>query len=129
MVNNMRIERAISLVETFQKYAANTYMNADRFRWTSAFISECLEYNMWVNKEYKKMPRWAQSEVSGYIKALSDRHWKLVEYSYLVDNKRVVIKTDEWYKADLDKVDTKTGCYVYKDLPTKYFTKPTKEQA
>lgn len=127
----MRTETVGRLERQFVNDVENIYNNAARFGWADSFIIEALKKNIYENPDFKRIPRYAQSFVFGAIHLLRQQHWKLVAYSYEIDGTRYLICEEAYRKFSPREVHEKwshTGCFVYRNDKTKFFTFPESEQ-
>lgn len=122
----MKLDKVIRLEKSFAEQVHNIYANAARFHWDSDFVNDAVR-KMREQDDYKQLPRYAQSFVSGVLHHCRMLHDKLMVFSYVVKGKRLTIDSDEYRKVSPEYVHkhcSDTGCFVYKDEPSKLWTKP-----
>lgn len=111
------LDRAIDDVHKLRQRIADIFRRARTYHLPHAKVLEYRESEIFNYPRYKKLPRWAVSELSGYFTALHDRHWEELEYRCNWQGRLVMF--DE--VPDGRASEIKGGAHVYKDDPTKVY--------
>lgn len=122
---SLSYDRQAKIVASFKDSIRNIIKNGRRFQWECTFIRKAI-VDLWASDNWKRLPRYEQAYLRGYADSLMDAVWREdVEFSYVVNNKRLLIHSDEYReKVNYKKLDTNTGAFVWKENPDKFFTLP-----
>ena len=114
----MRIERATAKKDDLQAEVHSIFRLARVFHHDHARILKSLKDRVYRSKDYDRIPRWAKSEVRGYIDAqfvaLNDYclEWRVRLNGELVDGDNV--PSGRWHEVD-------KGATVWSDNGDIYF--------
>lgn len=83
-----------------------------------------------ASPDHKSLPVWAKEHLCGYDTACYDMVWDKMEFSYILNGKRVLVKSPEWNDAagqlfDLEQAgdfDPDSGKHVWRDAPDKIWS-------
>lgn len=126
--------RRFNLVQNLTKMFKNAILNlADntiRFHWTHKQWLAYRQEHIFMHNDYKKLPRWAREYLNGYDDALFEHVWqRKVVFSYVIDEKgtRASIESVAYRAVSpmvISECYSRTGCYVWRDNPEKFWTQP-----
>jgi hypothetical protein len=128
---SQRIAKTIKTVDSLREALVNVYNNVQRFQWSHDELLAHRAKHILDTEAYRKLPRWAQSELSGSEKILNAQLWKSVVFSYVVREKRLALTDEAYRKVSAQYVHEKcanTGAYIYRDAPRKLFTQPKESE-
>ena len=127
----MKIERAIELVQRFQRDTQNIVDNTIRLQWKHGFMLASFRKHVSATDDFKRMPRWAKGEVKGYFEALLQQAWRKVVFSNITpDGTRQAIDSEAYRAVSpqvISELYSETGCYIWREEPHERFTDPNQE--
>lgn len=71
----MRSEKRYRLVRNLQSAAWDVYRQAERDMMTQEWIGGMIAARVYNTDAYRELPRYAQTEIDGYIRCLFDQLW------------------------------------------------------
>lgn len=115
-------------IDGLREAIVNVYNNTARFHWSHAELLKALADHVWNDASYKRLPRWAKSNLDGSRAVLDAQLWKKVTFSYVIKGKRLLLTDDKYRKFSpeyINKNCSHTGAFAYNDAPDKLFTNPS----
>lgn len=118
-------------ISTFKNKILNLADNTIRFQWSHQQWLQYRKESIFENSDYLRLPYWAKQYLRGYEDALLEQIWRKVVFSYIIDTNgtRATIDSDIYRTVSpsvISKCYYHTGCYVWRNNPSKFWTQPRK---
>lgn len=114
----MNLNTTINAISRFKGIIRSNVSQAKSFKLTHDQLLDLRNRKLFQDPQYKRLPRWAKAELSGYEEALFDGLWALVEWRLFLDGRYVNdkdIPLGRW--ADVEK---NKGQHFWKDSDRPY---------
>lgn len=121
----MKSEKQIKVRESLASSIRRIFEEAERQFSSHKEMCDKLDKLIYSNEKYKKLPNYQKSFLNCVRDTMYNLHWKFVEFSYIVQGKRLLITSEEYKKIDpvhITQNCLKTGKFVYIKNPEKEYT-------
>ena len=111
-----KLDRQISIINRFQSEMLSAFRMAkgkSSFEW----ILEQHNARVYEKEDYKKLPRWARSQIQGYSAALLDFNYENLEFGHIYDG---VFTLKLPYGPTFDQKKVQDSYHVWKGTEIKF---------